>query len=47
MSNLSIVEMRKQLLKLYNGAAKWRFKVDKMSDSQVLAIYQKKFGGKQ
>lgn len=40
MSYLSIVEMRKELCKLYNGAFKWVDKVNKMSDNQVLATYQ-------
>lgn len=42
MSNLSVNEMRKELIKQYPNGTKWRLKVDKMSDNQVIAIYQRK-----
>jgi hypothetical protein len=42
MSNLSANEMRKVLISMYPNGTKWRLRVNKMSDSQVLAIYLRK-----
>ena len=38
MSN--IVEMRKQIIKVYGNSQKWVAKVNKMPDGQILALYQ-------
>lgn len=43
---VTIVEMRRALISLYPGK-KWASKVNKMSDSQIFAIYtQQKLSGK-
>ena len=39
MPTLTVVEMRKKLKKRYHNAEKWCKKVDKMSDTQVFAIW--------
>lgn len=36
---MSVEQMRAILIKQYNGAWKWINRVNKMSDSQVIAIY--------
>ena len=36
---MSIEAMREQLGHLYNGAPKWKKKVAKMSDKQVIAVF--------
>lgn len=36
---MAVTQMRQILKQQYGGAAKWISRVDKMSDSQVIAIY--------
>lgn len=36
---MSVEQMRAVLKKQYNGAYKWVNRVNKMSDSQVIAVY--------
>ena len=38
---MSVEQMRAVLKKQYNGAYKWVNRVNKMSDSQVIAVYHR------
>lgn len=43
---MTVSEMRAAIIKIYPNAT-WKFRVERMSDSQVIAIYYKfKEGGK-
>lgn len=44
MSSLSTTAMRELLSKQYKGATKWRLRVAKMSDTQVLTVYNRMLG---
>ena len=42
---MSVEQMRAEIMKLYPGSG-WRSRVLKMSDAQVVAIYNKQIKGK-
>lgn len=41
MASLSIIEMRKELIKMYPGYT-WKQRVLSMPENQIIAIYQRK-----